>query len=326
MRFGQVPDYPRMKRAPELVQPVQYKDVLSPSVPIVQQFAFQSFFDSTQLQNAILSAPPNQAIIPSTKAESQLRGYAVGLHPASQAPLAVQFRSGDKSTQSTVFILKPGHIVRPTGKPIAESCAFNGFTYGLPFGWLGGGIVQLYVFTTPDADVLWHGNPELLFHRMRVPIKQPTDLTAGGAFNNAPLNWPMRFPWTQALQGANQIIQKGQAAVAITEGTRTIIALRGASSLAMASAMRIIYQATNDFGLNSDGSVNLTNPIFEDVTWGSFSSIGTSGNLATQNPFQVLTGGITRLAADDGGIVMVDNSGAARLSGLFVDVARYGRL
>jgi len=311
---------------PKLVQGAQHEDVLSPAIQLPKLYPFQSFYDSTQLQNAILSAPSNSPIIKATEAESQLKGYAVGLHPSSQTPLAVRFKSGDRVSASATYMLKPGQVIRPSGRPAAQSAAFNGFLYGLPFGWLGGGLATLFVFQTPDADVLWHGNPEVLFHRMRVPIKQPADLTAGGSFNNAPLNWPMRFPWSQALQGTAQVIQKGQSILAITEPTKTILVLRGAASLAAAANMRIIYQATNDFGLDSTGAIILTNPIFEDITWGNWTSLGTSGNLATQNEFQVLAGGLTRLAADDGGVVFVDASGTAALSGLFVDVARYGRL
>ncbi len=322
----QFANYGKLATTPKVVEQVQTEDVLSPAIQISKLYTFQSFYDSTQLQNAILSAPPNVPIIKGTEDESQARGYAVGLHPSSQTPIALRFKSGDRQGASTTYMLKPGQVLRPTGRPGARSTAFDGFLYGLPFGWLGGGLATIYIFSTPDADVLWHGNPEILFHRMRVPIKQPGDLTAGGGFNNAPLNWPLRFPWSQALQGTAQVIQKGQAILAITEPTKTILTLRGASSLAVAAKMRIIYQATNDFGLDSTGAVILTNPIHEDVIWGTWSSLGTSGNLATQNEFMVLTGGLTRLAADDGGVVFLDASGAATLNLLFVDVARYGRL
>ena len=41
--------------------------------------------------------------------------------------------------------------------------AFEGFDYGLPFGWLGGGAATLVVFKTRDADVYWPGNPEIIY-------------------------------------------------------------------------------------------------------------------------------------------------------------------
>lgn len=96
--------------------------------------------------------------------------------------------------------------------------------------------------------------------------------------------------------------------------------------------MRIIYQATNDFGLDSAGDIVLTNPVYQDVTWPAFSSVGTSGNLATQNPVielvnNSLANPLTRLAADDGGIALVDlDSVGAPLTSGFVDFCRYGIL
>ena len=90
--------------------------------------------------------------------------------------------------------------------------------------------------------------------------------------------------------------------------------------------MRAIIQGSIDFGLTSAGLVNTANPVHEDIAWPGWSSLGTSGNLATQNPTIIKdnTSILSRLVADDGGLVFLDISGAAALSGLFVDVCRYG--
>lgn len=293
-------------------------EVSGPAIVIPKLFAFQSYFDSTLLQKALISQPPNELIVKATEEEGQTGGYGVGLHPSSQTPVAIALIGAGGS--SSVYILKPGQVFWPQGSP------FRGYRWGLPYGWLGGGMATLYVFQTREAEVRWFGNPEIIFHRATFAVKQPTDLTSGGSFNNAPKNWPLRFPWTQALQGSNSVPQQGSAAIAV-EPTRVEMVLRTAgAALANPADMRILFQATNDFGLDSTGAVVLTYPVFETVTWGSYANLGTSGNLATADELLERAQGIARLAADDGGVLMVDASGAAALSGLFVDVCRYGRL
>lgn len=295
-------------------------DVFSPAIQIPRLFTFQSYHDSTLLENAILQQAKNVPIVQSTLKIDQTPGYALGLAPSSQTPIAVEFLTGAKSGSATM-LLKPGQVLRPQG-----GTTFTGFRWGLPFGWLGGGLATVLVFTTKEAHVSWAENSEVIFHRVRIPVLQPADLTALGANNNARKNWPLRFPWTQALFGASQLSQTGSPVTAIANPTRTLMVLRGASSLGAGSTMRMIYQATNDVGLNSAGAVVNTNPIFEDVTWPVFTSLGTSGNLATQNPFLMRTGGVARLAADDGGLALLDISGFEALTGLFVDFVRYGVL
>ncbi len=295
-------------------------DVISPAILIPRLFTFQSYHDSTLLEKAILSQPKNVTIVPSTVKVDQTPGYAIGLAPYSQTPVAIEFLTGTKSGSATL-VLKPGQIIRPQG-----GSTFLGFRWGLPFGWLGGGLATIVVFTTKDSHVRWTEGTEVIFHRVRIPVLQPADLTAAGANNNARKNWPFRFPWTQALFGTNSINQNGSPILSISNPTRTLMVLRGASTLGAGATMRMIFQATNDVGLNAAGAVVNTNPIFEDVTWPVWTSLGTSGNLATQNPFLMRTGGVPRLAADDGGLALLDVSGTAALTGLFVDFVRYGML
>lgn len=298
----------------------QLPDTKSPGVAITNLFKYQSYYDSTLLQNALLLQAQNEPIVGSTAQKANIGGYAFGLHPSSQTPVAIQPIIGGQGASPQTVILHPGQLYRPHGRPNGEPGNFSGFNWGLPFGWLGGGVATLYVFPSPDADAAWPGNAEVLFHRQRIAIKQPADLAGLGA---APKNWPLRFPWTQAVGAAGQT-QAGAAIVSVAEPTRVLLSLRS-NALAAASDMRVVWQADNDFDLDSTGAVILTTPRFITTTWGTYAANGGGGNLGTNFPVMELTGEIERIAADDGGVVFVDMSGG-NLTGLFVDVARYGRL
>ena len=56
-------------------------------------FPWQSFFDTTQLGQAIAVQPPNEAIVPDTRTTVPTPGFGLGLHPDSQVPVAVKFKS-----------------------------------------------------------------------------------------------------------------------------------------------------------------------------------------------------------------------------------------
>jgi len=314
------------KTAPRDVTRPILPEVSSPSVQFSAMFDFQSYYDSTLLEKAILEQPRNSPIVDSTVQIAQVTGYSLGLAPWSQTPIAVEFLVNGQSG-SSVLVCRPGQVIKPMGGK-----SFSGIRWGLPFGWLGGGMATVFIFTTEKSTVHWGAASEVIFHRVRVPILQVADLTSGGSNNNARKNWPMRFPWTQALSGSSSISQKADPVLAITQPTRVALALRGFSTLPGSAGMRIIYQATNDFGLDSAGDIVLTNPVYQDVTWPAFSSVGTSGNLATQNPVielvnNSLANPLTRLAADDGGIALVDlDSVGAPLTSGFVDFCRYGIL
>lgn len=300
------------------------EDVLSPAVALSKIFLYQSYFDSSLLQNALLSQVLGQDIISSE--DQTITGYSVGLHPSSQTPISIKFNSGSRSERSRVHTLKPGQILTPTGG--TKKHAFTGFSWGLPYGWLGGGMATLLVFKTADAEVRWSEGSEVIFHRATYAIKQPADLTLAGSFNNAPNNWPMRFPWPKAAAFAAAAQQQySQPVLAITP-TRVALALRGLTTLAASNTMRLIFQGTNDFALDSAGAIVTTVPLFQDIVWDAWTSLGTSGNLSTQRPVRVLINEpIVRLAADDGGVLFVDGSGVdAVFTEKFVDVVRYGKL
>lgn len=289
----------------------------SPVQQFSKIFTFQSYFDDVLLQKAILEQTRNDPIVQSTSSEVQMPGYAIGLHPSSQTPVAVQFKVGAQPTSSQPIILKPGQIVRPYGLPRgAASGAFSGFRWGLPFGWLGGGLATLLVFPTPDVDVSWPGSPELIFHRTRMVIVDAASLPA-----NARKNWPLRFPWTQAIQGSAGISQQGTAQIAV-EPTKIIMRLR-LPSLANPATMRIVLQESNDFDLDSAGAVIAAQASYIDQIWASYVASGGAGNLGAQYPL-VSVDDLIGIAADDGGICLQDMTGT--LVGSFVDVVRYGRL
>ncbi len=306
--------------ASALQSKTDYSDQASPCTVLAGNFIFQSYLDTTLLENALLTQIPNDQIVASTRKEVQISGYSVGLHPSSQTPVAVRFKIGGRGTSSDVFFLKPGQVITPAGDAKGN---FTGLEYGCPFGWLGGGNFTLLVFRTPDAEVNWHGNTEIIFHRVTIPVLQPSDLTAAGSNNNARRNWPISFPWNQALRGVAAITQKGQPALGV-EPTRTLLALRGVTALAAPADMRLLFQASNE-ETTSTGAVANSSVLFEDITWPVWAGVGTSGNLASsQVPYLVYTGGLARIGADNGGLALVDLDGL--LSGASVDFVRYGRL
>ncbi len=295
-------------------------DTDSPGVAVSALFKYQSYYDNTLLEAALLTQSQNEPIVGSTKRPEEIGGYSFGLHPSSQTPIAIQPRVGGQTASPQAIILQPGQIYRPHGRTDGRAAGnFSGFDWGLPFGWLGGGQALLYVFPSSDADVAWPGNAEVLFHRQRMRIVAPGALPAA-----ARKNWPLRFPWTQAVRGATAISQAGAALVTIAEPTRVMMSLRLAV-LAAAGDMRMILQSSNDFDLDSAGAVVLTGPRFDSYTWGTYVANGGAGNLATNYPVVEYNGPLARLAADDGGVCLVDMS-AGTLTDAYVDIARYGRL
>ncbi len=301
--------------------PTQVTSILpearGPSSQISRTFLFQSYFDDTLAGTALLQQDQSNPIVASTAKVEQITGYGVGLHPSSQTPVAVQFSVGGQPSTGQPIYLKPGQVVRPYGLPGETSRAFSGFTWGLPFGWLGGGMATLVVLASPDAQVHWYQeSPEIIFQRIRLRI------VANGALPAvAPKNWPLRFPWSQAVRGADSGLQKGQAVLAVTP-TRTIMRLR-MTALGAPAVMRMITQDSNDFDLDSAGALIPGQASATDITWGTWAAFG-AGNLATQYQMISLDDLGWRLAADDGGVVLA--STGADLQGQYVDIARYGKL
>lgn len=294
-------------------------DVNAPAVQISGFFSYQSYFDDTLLQRAILSQAPNEPIVASTLTQLNVNGYGLGLHPSSETPVAVRFFAGGQQGASSTYTLKPGQVIRPQGKGL-EPGQFSGFEWGLPFGWLGGGNATIIVLRTADAKTDWLDRSEIIFHRARFPIYAPADVPASTAL---PYNWPTRFPWEQAVQGANAFSQRGTSQLA-TSPTRVALMLRLAT-LANPATMRIYFVGTDCFAMDSTGVVDLAAvPPGVDVVWGTWASVA-SANYASQYQVQMLTGEIERFGANNGAALFVAN-GSADLEDEFVDVVRYGKL
>lgn len=292
-------------------------DIDAPAVELTAKFAYQSYLDSTLGVQALLRQPPNEQIVPSTRESVELAGYAVGLHPSSETPVAIQFKGGQQQGGSATYRLKPGQILRPFGAPGVPG-KFSGFEWGLPFGWLGGGNALLVVFRTSDADADWLDRSEIVYHRIRLPIQAAASVSA-----TVPRNWPTRFPWPWALQGANSLPQRGQPVLSVTP-TRTLLRLRMATVSAAAS-MRVLFVGTDHFA-ETDGVVSLTDCAALDMIWGSWSPVAIA-NLPAVPQYQTMffSGEFERLGANDGGVIFVDTSGGV-LAGQYVDVIRYGVL
>lgn len=293
----------------------------APATELSKKFGYQSYFDFTLAERAILRQPPNEAIVPSTRENSDLGGYAIGLHPSSETPIAVRFRSGQQQGSSTTYRLKPGQVLRPFGAPGSPG-KFSGFEWGLPFGWLGGGNATIIVFRTSDADVDWSDRSELIFHRMRLPILAANATVAPSS------NWPTRFPWQYALSGidaTNSYPQRGQPALAVAP-TRTLLRLR-MQTVSAAAAMRVFFTGTDAFDEDNTGNIVAGNPATAvDVQWSSWASVAVAGVYTQQFQTQMFTGELERLSCNmGGGVALVDLSGGV-LTGQYVDVVRYGVL
>ena len=303
-------------------------DSNSPAVEQPTVFAYQSYFDDTLLETAIMNAPPNEPIIPSTLKKLDLSGYAVALHPASETPVAVRFKTGSSQGGSQTYRLKPGELRRPAGKPGHEPAQFSGLEWGLPAGWLGGGAANLIVFRTADAGVEWGSDfSEVIYHRTRVKILAVGEVPA--ALQN--FNWPSRFPWPLAQQGiagtTTPLSQRGQPALSL-QPTRTLMRLR-MDTLAAPADMRIMFVGSDPFAANNAGaglgSIDLLDVAATDITWGTWSQLAIAAGLEAQYQTKMLTGEAERIACNAGGVIFVDASGGT-LADQYVDVIRYGRL
>lgn len=292
-------------------------DILSPAQQISRVFPFQSYFDDVLLERALTRQPQNDPIVASTLREEQIPGYAIALHPSSQTPVAIEFRVGSQKSSSAPHILKPGEILRPYGViPGVRSGTFAGFRWGIPFGWLGGGLATLVVFETPDSHVHWTEGTEVIFHRARFQIQDPAAVAAP-----FPFNWPLRFPWTRALFESTTIPQGGKAAVAIAAPTRAVSVLR-VPSLAAPAMARFHWIGSNDFGLDANGTPIVTEAVFSEQVWPTYPASLIPGVPAF--PLATLNDPSARLAADDGSLIITSEDAA--LQGQYVDIVRYGSL
>lgn len=213
---------------------------------VTKTFNYQSYYDTTLLEKAVLTQANNNPIVQTTTEQQQLSGYAIGNHPDSQTPIAVVFEGNGRQSGSAVHILPPGAIVRPTSSGKSGEDAFQSFSWGIPFGWLGGGTATVVVFQTKDSWANWYPDTEVLFHRFTAQIKAPADIPAAASITTGwPRNWPMRFPSLLTRRGSSAINQGGAPQIAIRRPGRVEFNLR--TVLGTNSNIKALFYHTTNF-------------------------------------------------------------------------------
>jgi hypothetical protein len=292
-------------------------------------FPWQSFFDTTQLGQALAVQPQNELIVPDTIQSVATMGFGVGLHPDSQTPVALKFKGGAGVTDSQVIVLVPGQIVYPHG------CApFGGFDAGLPFGWLGGGTAQLVIMKTPEAAVWWAPGAEVVIQRQRVLIQ------ADGATPTFSLGLPTGFPWKNALRynatTPTAPFPQGGGAIIAASPTRTELKLR-LTTLAANALVMMLVKNSQAFDTGPGDPATLSNdveavPILFPAIVGSAPYMPTVGFTKPITGAQLAAAGQggespgVLLAGDDATFCILNESGNADLTGAFVDIVRYGMI
>jgi hypothetical protein len=295
---------------------------------ITKIFPFQSYFDSsfeTQSPNpasALLEQDTNLGIIQSTlQDKNQTEAYAVGLAPWSEAPIAIQMQGQDSGGLSSPIVLRPGEIISPSGLARGEQFRnFRGLKWGLPFGWLGGGLVSLFLFKSPDSVPQWqYGAKEVCFHKFQ------TKIIAANAVPPSPMytNWPTLFPWAKAYRGVgvSAFNQLGTPNIAV-KPTKTLIRLNGA--LDTAEACRIVFWGSDTFDQTAAGVPPSTQPTITESGYWEFSwPSTTAGGWPAHQPVLTLPDEVSMMAANAYGVTFEALNGG-ELVGLNVNVARYG--
>lgn len=270
---------------------------MRPLTQIVGSFAYQSHFGTAR----ILQQGVGDPIVGSTKQTGQTPGIGFALHPCSQSPVAIKLRGGQ--SDSAELVLTPGQKII-TGR-------FTGFDWGLPFGWLGGGRVVLYVIHREDANVSFpSARPAIIFHRLRLTV-------VNGAADAAPIvNWPLQFPWSNAVRvvaGSNQPQPAGP--VFTIEPEATLFKLN-TSPFNADVALTLQIRNCDPFDLQAAGAAGYAN-VNQFYALG-FQSVNGRAQVAW------LPAEVARLAGDSAAVSILDT--ASVLGGETVDVVRYGRL
>jgi hypothetical protein len=291
-------------------------------------FDYQSFHDTTQLSAALQAQAVSQSrILPvqqngiSKPLNEQVTGVGFALHPSSQTPVAVAPNRDGGGSGGSAVILKPGQVYYPGGE-------FRSFDWGLPYGWLGGGLAQLLVICEKDADLFWTTEPEVIFHRVTLPIYE----TAANPANISP-NWPMRFPWPNAISNSTgAAVAQGDQPALVVVPTRTVLRPR-LTSLAGALNLRLSMWQTEDLDYEFGGLLNgpAVTGSYIDTSWAAFVNSGFTINGAAvvewpekSLPIDVMP----RIAGDNAIVAVIDTANALAAVPLqrFIDVVRYGRI
>lgn len=305
------------------VIPDQSAPALELAFSFAQQSLIQPFGSSiTDFSYSILPQPVNQPIVPSTKSTKQLSGYALALAPDSQCPVAVVFRAGGQPINSNPVVIMPGQIIRPHGVPrkydAHEPASFSAFDFGLPFGWLGGGIGRVLVFRTEDSLLRYipNGTTDRLFHTESFKI------LAADATTIKP-NWPKNFPWVSAKSqldstGAvvtNVTAQGGPGTIAVRPSYVILELTCNAAGLANAANVDVYMHYTAP-GQTTANAV----PVYDQITFPTCPN-GSNSYLIVNSSSSA--GGILNAFAD--GYAFVNFvSGDATIQGYTINAYRYG--
>ena len=252
-------------------------------------FPIQSSF-SGNYEREILAQTPNELIINPIK--EQLAGHSFTLHPSSATPIALRPLGGIGGSNNAPVIITPGSSYRP-GRP------FDAFEWGLPFGWLGGGLALLYIGLDPDSSFDWQSRrQDVLIQRLTLPI------TADNGASYANYNWPLRFPWRNATLASG--LNQGTLPSIDVIPTRTIATL--SAPLTAPATMRMLW---------SDPTGGTIKGL--DVDWPGINPAPASVmQPVIQLPAEHLIWG-----GDTAVLTLKDLSGTAALTGLTVDFYRY---
>lgn len=293
-------------------------------VQFTEHYQIQSYFDAaaeltTPPSVAVAVQPSTNQIVPSTlKNKSSQSGFAIGLAPWSKAPVAVQINFGPGGS-SAVVLLRPGQLFTPNGGE-----RFEGFSYGLPFGWLGGGTVTLFLFKTKEATVDWAGfQSEVLFHRFRTTILTAASPSVPPSYRNWPTEFPVdnmfRYDLTLGPQS-----QGGKPTLMVSNVTRTLLRLNGTVPAAPDNEFRVLFWGPDSFEADAGGAAGIP-PNSGQFYWEGFWPISTAGFAPADKAVVELPQGIAAESCNYWGISIVAPAGSALL-GQTVDVVRYGRL
>ena len=320
--------------------PIELSPSFAAPIQISHVFLYQSYFNSTLLETAVLPQGIGSAVLDSASTPAMdvnVSGFGVGLEPSSETPVAIAFKQNVGGNTSSAIVLRPGEVIFPYGRTPAD--AFSGFRWGLPTGWLGGGRAGLVVFRSPRTEIAWFGRPELVFHRQEMYI-WPTNtiVNSDNLVAKTVPNWPLRFPSPGTRRGTSiylDAVPQGGSPILTVEPSKTAMRLNLATVLAQPSTVRFLFMGTKEFETASDGSVTAGDILgFQDVTFPTYAEAGISNNSPAQALLQYYTSGpLVSLGCDPAvgglsaiGVAAIDLGDGDVIGGKTIQIVRYGRL